>query len=109
MLRDHLPPLDQAAFLQAMLLDLEKRYLKDNALAGNDAVAVDGNKEAVGGVASIVARFIKDNNFLEDRLIEWLTKTSGPYAAKTLETRRTLILVLAQKEGKLTLKINRQH
>jgi hypothetical protein len=92
--------------LELMLDDMSKRFLStswDND-KGKDSKLVINDKEAVGGVASIISGFIGDSEYLEAQMIEWLTSTSSSYTAPTLETRRAMVLVLSAREGKSILK-----
>jgi hypothetical protein len=88
--------------LELMLDDMSKKFLSTSweKEKGEDRKLVINDKEAVGGVASIIAGFIGDSQYLEAQMIECLTSTSTSYTAQTLETRRAMVLVLSAREGK---------
>lgn len=99
-LNSGLPRMSQASFLRLMLQSLSSKHLH---MVSDPPYE---NKLAVGAVASIISHLINDNTlpqeniYLQEQMIEWLTNTSSPRAVKDLETRRALIVVLAQNEGK---------
>jgi len=88
--------------LELMLDDMSKKFLSTSweKEKGKDSRLVINDKEAVGGVASIISGFIGDSEYLEAQMIEWLTSTSSSYTAQTLDTRRAMVLVLSAREGK---------
>lgn len=101
LLSNHLPRLNQKMILELMLQDMSKKFLSAESEREHDLSLGIGGKEAVGGVASMISGFVGDNEYLEEQLMEWLTSTSGPYAAQSLETKRAMILVFCAREGKL--------
>ncbi len=105
LLSSYLPRIYQKMILELMLQDLSKKFLAPSLEKEDNSKLIMDGKEAVGGVASIISGFIGDNEYLEAQLIEWLTKTSGSYAANTVEARRAFVLVLSAKEGKSSPKI----
>lgn len=86
---------DREAFLNILLRALTKRYLSTHAQELNFELEVH-DREAVGGVAAIVAGLVENNHTYEDYLVNFLTSdgTIGSF-----ETRRAMLAVLASKEG----------
>jgi hypothetical protein len=100
LLSSYLPRLNQKTILELILQDMSKKFLSTISDNGYGSKLIVNERVAVGGVASIISGFIGDDEYLEGRLVEWLTSTSGSYIANSLETRRAIVLVLAAKEGK---------
>lgn len=90
--------------MDLMLLDMSRRFLPTRYDTENGTRLIHECKDAVGGVAAILSGFIRDHEYLETQLMDWLTSTSAPNAAQTLEARRAMILALSTKEGKLSVR-----
>jgi hypothetical protein len=58
------------------------------------------DNKSIPGVAAMIAGLVKDNLYLEECLIEWLTTTNVDAAILPLGTRRAGIAVLAVDESK---------
>ena len=54
----------------------------------------------VRGAAAMIAGVVKDNLYLEECLVEWLTATNGDASILPLEARRAGMAILATDEGK---------
>ena len=89
--------MDQRSFFNAVLRSVSTHYLHGN---GN----IDGKDSAfdktIPGVAAMIAGLVKDNLYLEEYLIEWLTATSSDASTLPLGTRRAGMAVLAVDESK---------
>lgn len=48
----------------------------------------------------MVSGLVKENRYLEDCLVEWLTATNGDAVMLSLNARRAAICVLGRQEGK---------
>jgi hypothetical protein len=82
---------DQRSFFNSVLRSVSNHYLHAN---GNV------NDKAIPGVAAMIAGLVKDNLYLEECLIEWLTTTKSDASTLPLGTRRAGMAVLAVDESK---------
>ena len=90
--------MDQRSFFNAVLRSVSTRYLHANgSIDGKDSTF---ENKAIPGVAAMIAGLVKDNPYLEECLIEWLTTTNGDAPTLPLGTRRAGMAVLAVDESK---------
>ena len=90
--------MDQRSFFNAVLRSVSTRYLhSDGNLDGKDSTF---DNKAIPGVAAMIAGLVKDNLYLEEYLIEWLTAPSSEASTLPLGTRRAGMAVLAVDESK---------
>lgn len=86
---------DRGIFLSVLLRDLTKKYLSTRVQQSNFELEVD-NREAVAGVAAIVAGLVETNSTYEDFLVGFLTADG---VIESFDTKRAMLAVLATKEG----------
>jgi hypothetical protein len=89
---------DQRSFFNAVLKSVSTRYLHTNGNTDDKDSAFDN--KAIPGVAAMIAGLVKDNLYLEEYLIEWLTASSSDASTLPLGTRRAGMAVLAVDESK---------
>ena len=90
--------MDQRSFFNAVLRSVSTRYLHANGnIDGKDSTF---DNKAIPGVAAMIAGLVKDNLYLEECLIEWLTAASSDASTLPLGTRRAGMAVLAVDESK---------
>jgi hypothetical protein len=89
---------DQRSFFNAVLRSVSTRYLHTNGNIDGKDSAFDN--KAVPSVAAMIAGFVKDNLYLEECLIEWLTAANSDASTLSLGTRRAAMAVLAVDESK---------
>jgi hypothetical protein len=89
---------DQRSFFNSVLRGVSNHYLHTNGNINGKDSALDN--EAIPGVAAMIAGLVKDNLYLEECLIEWLTTTNGDTSTLPLGTRRAGMAVLAVDESK---------
>lgn len=94
----HLPRLDQRSFFQILLRSVSTHYLSVNR--NIDREVSDFANGRVRGAAAMIAGVVKDNLYLEECLVEWLTATNGDASILPLEARRAGMAILATDEGK---------
>lgn len=87
---------DREQFLHVMLHALTAKYLSTRVQNRGFELEVN-DREAVGGVAAIIAGLVENTSTYEDNLVRFLT-TDGD--AVSFETKRAMLAVLADKEGK---------
>jgi hypothetical protein len=92
-----LPRVDQRSFFYILLRSVSTRYLNANGTMGGE-VSTFANG-SIRGVAALVAGVVKDNLYLDECLIEWLTASHGDASLLPLGTRRAAMAVLATDEG----------
>ena len=90
--------MEQRSFFNAVLRSLSTRYLHANGDIDGRVSAIDN--KAIPGIAAMIAGLVKDNLYLEECLIEWLTTTNGDASTLPLGTRRAGMAVLAVDESK---------
>lgn len=98
LLLQKLSRVDQRSFFNSALRSVSNRYLHANGSINSKDSAFDN--KAIPGVAAIIAGLVKDNLYLEECLIEWLTTTNGDASTLPLGTRRAGMAVLAVDESK---------
>ncbi|KAL9105708.1 MAG: hypothetical protein Q9227_009148 [Pyrenula ochraceoflavens] len=91
---------DRRMFLDVLLRDLTDRYLMGQAQVSGSEFAID-NREAVGGVAAIVAGLIEDREEYVEFLSEFLVSSKNGTAVECCLTKRAMLAVLARKEERL--------
>jgi hypothetical protein len=89
---------DQRSFFNSVLRSVSNHYLYTNGIINGKDSAFDN--KAIPGVAAMIAGLVKDNLYIEECLIEWLTTTNGDASALPLSTRRAGMAVLAADESK---------
>jgi hypothetical protein len=89
---------DQRSFFNAVLRSVSTRYLHTSGSIDGKDSAFDN--KAIPGVAAMIAGLVKDNLYLEECLIEWLTATSSDASTFPLGTRRAGMAALAVDESK---------
>lgn len=66
-------------------------------MRGKVGAFADGS---IRGAAALIAGVVKDNLYLEECLLKWLTDTSGDVSVLPLSARRAAMAVLSTDEGK---------
>jgi hypothetical protein len=89
---------DQRSFFNSILRSVSNHYLHTNGNINGKDSAFDNR--AIPGVAAMIAGLVKDNLYLEECLIEWLTTTKSDASTLPLGTRRAGMAVLAVDESK---------
>jgi hypothetical protein len=89
---------DQRSFFNSVLRSVSNHYLYTNGIINGKDSAFDN--KAIPGVAAMIAGLVKDNLYLEEYLIEWLTAANGEASTLPLGTRRAGMAVLAVDESK---------
>lgn len=90
--------MDQRSFFNAVLRSISTRYLHASGNIDGKDSAFDN--KAIPGVAAMIAGLVKDNLYLEECLVEWLTAASSDTSTLPLGTRRAGMAVLAVDESK---------
>ena len=98
LLLNGLPRLDQRSFLHILLRSVSIHHLDANGRADGKVSAFDGG--SIRGVAAVLAGVVKDNLYLEECLLRWLTDTGGDASGLPLGARRATIAVFAADESK---------
>jgi hypothetical protein len=89
---------DQRSFFNAVLRSVSTHYLHTNENTDGKDSAFDN--KAISGVAAMIAGLVRDNLYLEEYLIEWLTAANGEASTLPLGTRQAGMAVLAVDESK---------
>jgi hypothetical protein len=89
---------DQRSFFNAVLRSVSAHYLHTNGNTDGKDSAFEN--KAISGVAAMIAGLLKDNLYLEECLIEWLTTTNGDASILPLGARRAGMAVVAAEESK---------
>ena len=90
--------MEQRPFFNSVLRSVSSHYLHANGNINGKDSAFDN--KAIRGVAAMISGLVKDNLYLEECLIEWLTTTNSNASALPLGIRRAGMAVLAVDESK---------
>jgi hypothetical protein len=94
-----LPDHHQRVFLHSLLRVLSERHLRSGQLRAAEWLRDPLDAQTVAGAAKVISIAYLGTNSLENKLLEWLTATSGVAVEGSMVVRRAVIVALAQDEG----------
>ena len=88
---------EQRTFLYSVIRILSKQHLRTEVSSQN--VKGDGQKKAIGGVASLLRAIAGDVPSLQDNLVEWLVGVSADAVGQANSAHRAVIVALSSIPG----------